>query len=146
LRPSALKNKQYHQNLLKGEKMAESHFTDIIIVGNILSKPPRKDGKNKEGKDQFIITFSLSQNAKGLWIETFNRVWGEHSKQTKVLQLPIVKDDQIQIICPLDDQLQDHLDGLKREVATTNQVYREQLRATDEEKRSNEQILERLRF
>jgi hypothetical protein len=57
-----------------------------------------------------------------------------------------VKDDQIQIICPLDDQLQGYLEDLKREAATTNQVYREQLRATDEERRNNDEILQKLRF
>ena len=133
-------------NLLKGERMTEDHFTDIIIVGNNTSKSPRSEGKNKEGKDQFLITFSLSRNPKGPWIETFNRVWGEHSKQTHSLKLPIVRDDQIQIICPLDDHLQGHLDDLKREVSATNQVYREQLRATDDEKRNNDEILQKLRF
>jgi hypothetical protein len=126
--------------------MAETHFTDIIIVGNSISRLPRREGKNKEGKDQFIITFSLSSSASGLWIETFNRVWKKHAEQTHSSQLPIVKDDQIQIICPLDDQLQGYLEDLKREAATTNQVYREQLRATDEERRNNDEILQKLRF
>src|SRR5437867_802230 len=120
--------------------MAEAHFPDISIVGNITSKPPRKEGRNKEGKDQFIITFGLSRNAKGPWIETFNRVWGKRSKQASLLQLPIVSEDQIQITCPLDDQLQGHLDDLKREVAATNQAYREHLQAADDEKRSHEEI------
>ena len=126
--------------------MAEAHFTDITIVGNSVSKPPRKDGKNREGKNQFIITFSLSRSANGSWIETFKRVWEKQGEQPHSIQLPIVKDDQIQIICPLDEQLQGHLEDLQREAATTNQVYREQLRATDEEKRSNEEILQKLRF
>ena len=125
--------------------MAEVNFTDISIIGNNTSKPPHKDG-NKEGKDQFVITFSLSRNAKGPWIETFNRVWGARSKQTPSLPLPVVSDDQIQITCPLDDQLQGHLDNLKREVATTNQVYRKQLEAADDEKRSHDEILRTLRF
>ncbi len=126
--------------------MAEAHFTDIIIVGNSVSKPPRKDGKNREGKNQFIITFSLSRSANGSWIETFKRVWEKQGEQPHSIQLPIVKDDQIQIICPVDEQLQSHLEDLQREAATTNQVCREQLRATDEEKRGNEEILQKLRF
>jgi hypothetical protein len=64
--------------------MAETHFTDIIIVGNSISRLPRREGKN--------------------------------------------------------------LEDLKREAATTNQVYREQLRATDEERRNNDEILQKLRF
>lgn|GEM_PF-1950027 len=136
---------QYYQNVLKGGKMAEANFTDILIVGNHAFKPPRKDGKNKEGKDQFIITFSLSKIAKGAWIETFNRVW-EHSKEANSLQLPKVKDDQIQIICTFDDQLQCHLDNLKVIVARANREYREELQASDDEKRSLEVILQTLRF
>lgn len=126
--------------------MTEAQFTEINIVGHNASKPPRKDGKNKAGKDQFIISFNLSMNANVLWVETFNRMWGEHSKQTNTLQLPIVKDDHIQIICSIDDQLQDHLDDLKREITKTNRVYLEHLRATDKEKRSNDEILQKLRF
>jgi hypothetical protein len=133
-------------NLSKGEKMTEEQFTDIIIVGNNKSKSTRNEGKNKEGKDQYLITFSLSRSAKGTWIETFNRVWGEQDKQPHSLKLPVVRDDQIQIICPLDDQLQSHLDNLKRKVSTTNQVYREQLRAADDEKRNSDKILQTLRF
>src|SRR5437868_8767831 len=104
--------------------MAEAEFTDIIIIGNHTAKPPRKEGNNKEGKDHFIITFSLSRNAKGPWIEAFNRAWGKRSKQIPSLPLPIVSDDQIQITCPLHDQLQGHLDDLKRAVASTIKVYR----------------------
>src|ERR1051325_1698279 len=98
----------------KAKAMTEADFTDIIIIGNNTSKPPRKEGSNKEGKDQFIITFSLSRNAKGPWVEAFHRVWGKRSKQTSSLQLPIVSDDQIQLTCPLDDQLQGRLDDFKR--------------------------------
>jgi hypothetical protein len=134
------------RNLLKGKKMAETHFTDITIVGNSISRLPRREGKNKDGKDQFIITFSLSSSASGLWIETFNRVWKKRGEQTHLLQSPIVKDNQIQIICSLDDQLQGHLEDLKREAATTNQVYREQLRTIDEERSNNDEILQKLRF
>ena len=137
---------QNHQNLLKDKKMAETHFTDITITGNSKSKSPRRDGINKDGKVQFIITFSLSQSASGHWIETFNRVWKEHAEQTHSSLLPIVKDDQIQISCPLDDQLQDYLEDIKREAATTNQLYREQLRVTDEQRRNNDEILQKLRF
>jgi hypothetical protein len=126
--------------------MAEADFTDITIIGNSTSKPPRKESSNKEGRDHFIITFSLSRNAKGPWIEAFNRVWGKRGKQTASLQLPIVSDDQIQLTCPLDDQLQGYLDDLKREVATTNQIYRDQLRATENEKRSHDELLQQLRF
>jgi len=54
--------------------MSEAQFPDITIIGNSAAKAPRKAGKTKEGKDQFIITFSLSSNAQGPWIETFNRV------------------------------------------------------------------------
>ena len=126
--------------------MIEDQFTDIIIVGNNTSKSTRKEGKNKAGRDQFLVTFSLSRNAKGPWVETFNRVWGENNKQPHSLQLPVVRDDQIQIICPLDNQLQGHLDDLKRVVSTTNQMYREQLRATDDEKRNNDEILQKLKF
>jgi hypothetical protein len=57
--------------------MSEVQFSDITIVGNSPAKAPRKEGKTKEGKDQFIITFSLSSNAHGPWIEIFNRVWGK---------------------------------------------------------------------
>ncbi len=134
------------RNLLKGKKMAETHFTDVTIVGNSISRLPRREGNNKEGKDQFIIAFSLSSSPSGLWIETFNRVWEKHGEQTYSLQSPIVKDNQIQIICPLDDQLQGHLEDLKQEAATTNQVYRELLRATDEERSNNDEILRKLRF
>jgi hypothetical protein len=116
------------------------------MPGNNTAKPPRKEGKNKEDEDHFIITFSLSSNAKRPWIETFNRVWGERSQQIPSLPLPMVKDDQIQITCPLDDQLQGHLDDLKREVATTNQVYRAYLQAADDEKRSHDELLQKLLF
>jgi aminoglycoside phosphotransferase len=58
----------------------------------------------------------------------------------------MIRDDQIQIACPFDDQLQGHLDNLKQAVATTNQVYRAQLQATDDEKRSHEELLQKLRF
>lgn len=125
--------------------MAEANFTEILIVGNHAFKPLRRDGKNKEGKDQFIVTFSLSKIAKGAWIETFNRVW-EHSKEASSLQLPKVKDDQIQLICTLDDQLQSHLDDLKVKVARTNRAYRDELQASDDEQRSLEVILQTLRF
>src|SRR5205085_4459338 len=124
----------------------EVHFTDITITGNNAAKPPRKDGRSKEGKDQFIITFNLSSYAKAPWIETFNRLWGEFNRQTPSLQLPIVSDGQIQITCPLDDRLQGHLDNLKRVVTTTNHVYRENLQAMENEKRGNEEKLQRLRF
>jgi hypothetical protein len=126
--------------------MTETDFIDITIIGNHTAKPPRKEGKNKEGKDHFIITFSLSRNAKGPWVEAFNRVWGKRSKQASLLPVPIVSDDQIQITCPVDDQLQDHLDDLKREVAATNQVYRASLQAVDDEKRSHDVLLQKLRF
>ncbi len=121
--------------------MAESHFTDIIIVGNSISGLP-----HREGKDQFIVTSILSSRPSGLWIETFNRLWKNHAEPSHSLQSPIVKDDQIRIICPIDDQLQGYLEDLKREAATTNQVYREQLRATDEERRNNNEILQKPRF
>jgi hypothetical protein len=130
----------------KAATMAEVHFTDITIVGNSPSKPPRKDGKNTEGVDRFVITFSLSKNAKAAWVETFNQVWGERSRQTSLLPLPVVSDDQIQITCPLDDRLQSHVDALKREVATTNQLYREYLQAMDDEKRAQDELLQQLRF
>jgi hypothetical protein len=126
--------------------MDETYFTDITIVGNSNSKLPRREGINKEGKDQFIITFSLSSSASGLWIETFNRVWKQRSNQPNSLELPIVKEDQIQILCPLDDQLQVHLEELKRETAITNEVYREKLRATDEQRSRNDEILQKLKF
>jgi hypothetical protein len=126
--------------------MAEADFTDINIIGNSASKLPRKDGNNKVGKDQFIITFDLSSSATRPWVEIFNRVWGELNGQTPALHLPVVSDAQIQITCPLDDRLQGHLDLLKREVATTNRRYREQLREIDEEKRSNDKILQNLVF
>jgi hypothetical protein len=130
----------------KAKTMAEVDFTDIIIIGNHTAKPPRKEGRNKDGRDQFMITFSLSRNAKGPWIEAFNQVWRKQSKQTASLQLPIVSDDQIQITCPLDEQLQGYLDDLKRDVATTNQMYRDQLQATENEKRSHNELLQQLRF
>ncbi|HZS04564.1 MAG TPA: hypothetical protein VFD58_06990 [Blastocatellia bacterium] len=126
--------------------MTEVHFTDITISGNSISRPPRKEGRNKEGKDQFIITFSLSGHAKGPWIETFNRLREGRSRQVSSLQLPTVSDDQIHITCPLDDQLQDQLDNLKRVVATTNQMYREHLQAIEDEKSSSDEILHKLRF
>lgn len=126
--------------------MTEADFTDIIIIGNHTAKPPRKEGSNKEGQDHFIITFSLSRNARPPWIEAFNRIWGARSKQIPSLPLPIVSDDQIQITCPLDGQLQGHLDNLKREVAATNQVYRAYLRATEDEKRHQDELLQRLLF
>ncbi len=126
--------------------MAETYFTDITIVGNSISKLPRREGITKEGKVQFIITFSLSSSASGLWIETFNRVWKKPGNQPHSFELPIVKDNQVQIICPLDDQLQVHLEELKRETAITNEVYREKLRATDEERSRNDEILQKLKF
>ena len=126
--------------------MSEVQFSDITIIGNSAAKAPRKEGITKEGKDQFIITFSLSSNAQGPWIEIFNRVWGKHSNEPPLLPLPMVRDGQIQIICPLDDQLQGHLDNLMQVVATTNQVYRAQLQAMDDEKRYHEELLQKLRF
>jgi len=126
--------------------MSEVQFSDITIIGNSAAKAPRKEGKTKEGKDQFIITFSLSSNAQGSWIEAFNRVWGKRGNEPPLLSLPMVRDDQIQIACPLDDQLQDHLDNLKQVVATTNQVYRAQLQATYDEKRNHGELLQKLRF
>jgi hypothetical protein len=93
--------------------MYEVKFSDITIIGNSAAKAPRKEGKTKEGKEQFTITFSLSNNAQGPWIEIFNRVWGKHSNGSPLLPLPMVRDGQIQIVCPLDDQLQGHLENLK---------------------------------
>jgi hypothetical protein len=58
----------------------------------------------------------------------------------------MVRDDQIQIACPIDDQLQGHLDNLKQVVATTNQMYRAQLQAIDDEKRNHGELLQKLRF
>jgi aminoglycoside phosphotransferase len=58
----------------------------------------------------------------------------------------MVKDDQIQIACPLDDRLQGYLDNLKQVVATTNQVHRAKLQATDDEKRNHDELLQKLRF
>jgi hypothetical protein len=127
-------------------KMSEVRFSDITIIGNCAAKGPRKEGKTKEGKDQFIITFSLSSNAQGPWVETFNRVWGKHGNEPPLLSLPMIRDDQIQIACSLDDQLQGHLDNLKQVVATTNQVYRAQLQAIDDEKRNHDELLQKLRF
>ena len=126
--------------------MSEVQFSNITIIGNCAAKAPRKAGKTKEGKDQFIITFSLSSNAQGPWIETFNRVWGKRDNEPTLLPLQMVKDDQIQIACPLDDQLQGHLDNLKQVVATTNQVHRAKLQATDDEKRNHDELLQKLRF
>jgi hypothetical protein len=126
--------------------MSEVQFSDITIIGNCAAKAPRKEGITKEGKDQFIITFSLSSNAQGSWIETFNRVWGRRGNEPPLLSLPMVRDDQIQIACPLDDQQQDHLDNLKQVVSTTNHVYRAQLRATYDEKRNHDELLQKLRF
>jgi hypothetical protein len=126
--------------------MSEVQFSDITIVGNCAAKAPRKEGKTKEDKDQFIITFSLSSNAQGPWIETFNRVWGKRGNEPPLLPLPMVRDDQIQIACPIDDQLQGHLDNLKQVVATTNQMYRAQLQAIDDEKRNHGELLQKLRF
>jgi len=126
--------------------MSEVQFPDITIIGNSAAKAPRKAGKTKEGKDQFIITFSLSSNAQGPWIETFNRVWGKRDNEPTLLPIQMVKDDQIQIACPLDDQLQGHLDNLKQVVATANQVHRAQLQATDDEKRNHDELLQKLRF
>ena len=103
--------------------MTEANFTDITIIANSSSKPPRKEGKDRDGVDQFIITFSLSNSAKGPWIETFNRAWGERSKKIPSLRLPVVSDDRIQITCPLDDQLQGHLDDLKREVVQLTSCF-----------------------
>jgi hypothetical protein len=125
--------------------MSEVQFSDITIAGNSAAKAPRKDGKTKLGEDQFIITFSLSSNAQGPWIETFNREWGKHGKPP-LLPLPMVRDDQIQIACPLDGQLQGHLDDLKQVVATTNRVYRAQLQAIEDEKRNHDELLQKLRF
>ena len=126
--------------------MSEVKFSDITIIGNSASKAPRKTGKTKEGKDQFIITFSLSSNAQGPWIETFNRVWGKRDNEPTLLPLQMVIDDQIQIACLLDDQLQGHLDNLKQVVATTNQVHRAQIQAKDDEKRNHDELLQKLRF
>ena len=126
--------------------MSEVKFSDITIISNNAAKAPRKEGKTKEGKDQFTITFNLSSNAQGPWIETFNRVWGKHSNEPPLLPLPMVRDDQIQIACPLDDQLQGHLDDLKQVVATTNQLHRAQLQAKDDEKRNHDELLQKLRF
>jgi hypothetical protein len=126
--------------------MSEVQFSDITIIGNSAAKAPRKEGKTKDGKDQFIITFSLSSNAQGPWIETFNRVWGKRGNEPPLLSLPMVRDGLIQIVCPLDDQLQDHLDDLKQVVATTNQVYRAQLQATYDEKLNHDELLQKLRF
>jgi hypothetical protein len=126
--------------------MDQMQSAEISIIGNCATKPPRKEGKNKDGQDQFLITFSLSQSAKGLWVEIFNRVWGVRAKQTPSLPLPIVSDNQIQICCPCDDRLQWHLDELKREIATANRIHREQLQASDDEKRAQSEILQKLRF
>ena len=126
--------------------MNEANFTDITIVANSSSRPPRKEGKTTDGKDQFIITFSLSSNAKGYWIETFNQAWVKRSKKTTSLRLPVVSDDKIQITCPLDDQLQGHLDDLKREFATTNQLFREHLQKIEDENHKHDEILQNLRF
>ena len=126
--------------------MSEVQFPDITIIGNSAAKAPRKAGKTKEGKDQFIITFSLSSNAQGPWIETFNRVWGKRDNEPTLLPIQMVKDDQIQIACPLDDRLQGYLDNLKQVVATTNQMYRAQLQAKDDEKRNHDELLQKLRF
>jgi hypothetical protein len=126
--------------------MSEVQFPDITIIGNSAVKAPRKAGKTKEGKDQFIITFRLSSNAQGPWIETFNRVWGKRDNEPTLLPIQMVKDDQIQIACPLDDHLQGYLDNLKQVVATTNQVHRAQLQATDDEKRNHDELLQKLRF
>jgi hypothetical protein len=126
--------------------MPEIQFSDITIIGNRADKAPRKDGKTKEGKDNFIITFSLSSNAQGAWIEIFNRVWGRRGNEPPLLPLPMVRDDQIQIACPLDDQLQGHLDNLKQVVATANHAYRAQLQAADDEKRNYDELLQKLRF
>jgi hypothetical protein len=126
--------------------MSEVQFPDITIIGNSAAKAPRKVGKTKEGRDQFIITFSLSSNAQGPWIETFNRVWGKRDNEPTLLPIQMVKDDQIQIACPLDDQLQGYLDNLKQVVATTNQVHRAQLQATADEKRNHDELLQKLRF
>ena len=126
--------------------MSEVQFPDITIIGNSAAKAPRKAGKTKEGKDQFIITFSLSSNAQGPWIETFNRVWGKRDNEPTLLPIQIVKDDQIQIACPLDEQLQSHLDNLKQIVITTNDVYRAKIQATEDEKRNQDELLQKLKF
>ena len=127
--------------------MNEDSFTDITITGNSSSKLPRKEGKTKDGKDQFIITFSLSSNAKVPWIETFNRAWVEKSKKTpSSLRLPVVSDNKIQITCSLDDQLQGHLDDLKEELTTTNQRFREHLQDIEDENQRNGEILQNLKF
>src|SRR5262249_11533746 len=126
--------------------MSEVQFSDITIIGNSAGKAPRKEGKTKEGIDQFIITFGLSRNAQGPWIETFNRVWGKHGNEPPLLPLPMVRDDQIQTAGPVDDHLKGHLDNLKKVVATTNHVYRAQLQATEDEKRNHDELLQKLRF
>jgi hypothetical protein len=126
--------------------MSEVQFSDIAIIGNCAAKAPRKEGKTKEGKDQFIITFSLSSNSQGPQVETFNRVWGKHGNEPPLSPLPMIRDAQIQIACLLDDQLQGHLDNLKQVVATTNQVYRAQLQTIDDEKRNHDELLQKLRF
>jgi hypothetical protein len=127
-------------------KMFEVQVSDITIIGNSAAKPPRKEGKTKEGKEQFIITFSLSSNAEAHWIEAFNRVWGKRDNEPPLLPLPMVRDGQVQIACPLDDQLQSQLDNLMQVVATTNQVYRAQLQAINDEKRNHDELLQKLRF
>ncbi len=126
--------------------MAEAQFTDILITGNSVAKPPRKEINNKDGIDRYIVTFSLSSYVKSFWIETFNRMWAETSQQIPAIPPPLVRDDLLQVTCPLDDQLQGHLDDLKRVVATANQGYREQLQAADYEKRNQDAILQMLRF
>jgi hypothetical protein len=126
--------------------MSEAHFTNITIVGNSTSKPPRKDGRSREGRDQYIITFSLSSHVKSPWIETFNRIWEARNRQSGSINLPVVSDNQVQLTCPLDDRLQNHLDELRQAFAAANQRYREHLQAADDEKRTIEGILQRLRF
>jgi hypothetical protein len=126
--------------------MAQVQFEDISIVSNRTSKPPRKEGSSKEGKDRFMVTFNLSSNPKGPWIASFNRTWDQRSKRTPSIPLPIVSDDQIQITCPIDDQVQSHLDDLKQDVAIANRLYREYLQAADDEKRSHDEVLQNLRF
>jgi hypothetical protein len=54
--PSTLKSAL---TIYRKAKMSEVQFSDITIIGNSAAKAPRKEGKTKEGKDQFIITMSL---------------------------------------------------------------------------------------
>ena len=126
--------------------MSEAHFTNITITGNSATKPPRKDSRSRVGLAQYVFTFSLSGHVKSLWLETFNRVWEERSRQAPAISPPLISDNQIQIICPPDDQLQQILDELKQAFALTNQRYREHLQAADAERHIVDGILQRLRF